>query len=131
MAKPGANLQQVLYSFALRFIGSLAEWYHGLGEYRQLQFIQAASIDLVLNVIHREFMGSDTNTLEEARHEFFERRCCSYERQDMYHHYKEMLKLYHLLVGPDDPTLKHAFIKSFNKELLEETFRLIKLKNKE
>lgn len=42
-----------------------------------------------------------------------------------------MLKLYHLLVGPDDPTLKHAFIKSFNKELSEEVFKIMKTKNKD
>lgn len=36
-----------------------------------------------------------------------------------------------MLGGMDDPSLKHAFIKSFPKKLADETFCLMKLKNKQ
>lgn len=41
-----------------------------------------------------------------------------------------MCKKYHMLSKIDDPSMKHAFITSFLKKLSNETFRIMKFKNK-
>lgn len=66
---------------------------------------------------------------KEACWEYFQIKC-SFQKQDLFKHYKETCKRYHLLNGIDDPSMKHAFITSFPEERLVETFKLLKLKNK-
>lgn len=41
MARPCANLGKVFYNFALKFIGTLFEWYVALKEYRQIEFLHS------------------------------------------------------------------------------------------
>jgi hypothetical protein len=53
-------------------------------------------------------------------------KCCSYLRFDLERHFKEMCRWYHILSGPDDPSLKHAFLASIPRDLADETFRLFK-----
>ena len=41
MLRPGATPQKILKEFNSRFTGSLRDWFESLGQYRQLQLIQA------------------------------------------------------------------------------------------
>jgi hypothetical protein len=41
-------------------------------------------------------------------------------------HFKDMCRRYHILSGPDDPSLKHAFLASIPRDLSDETFKLFK-----
>jgi hypothetical protein len=53
-------------------------------------------------------------------------KCCSYLRSDLERHFKDICRRYHILSGPDDASLKHAFLVSIPRDLANETFRLFK-----
>lgn len=67
---------------------------------------------------------------DEAKFEYFKMKCCSFQRPDLFKHYKEIYKRYHMLSGINGLSTKHAFISSLPKEISSQTFRLIKVKNK-
>uniref|UniRef100_A0A6N2MSM9 Uncharacterized protein n=1 Tax=Salix viminalis TaxID=40686 RepID=A0A6N2MSM9_SALVM len=112
MLKDGVTLRDALQQFTAKFSGTLWDWFHALGDYRQLQFMNSASLSEALGWLHYEFLGEALNDKEIARYEFFKMKCCSYLRSDLEKHFKEMCRRYHILSGPDDPSLKHAFLAS-------------------
>lgn len=57
MARPGATLERMLYSFVFKFTGTLFEWCISFGEYRQIEFIRSNSIIIALAGIQNEFIG--------------------------------------------------------------------------
>lgn len=71
-----------------------------------------------------------SNLLEEAHFEYFKMRCYSFQKSNLLQHYKKMCKRHQILGGVDDPSMKHAFITSFLKAFSDETFHLMKVKNK-
>ena len=126
MLKDGATLRDALQQFSAKFSGTLWDWFHALGDYRQMQFVNSASLSEALGWLHYEFLGEALNDKEIARYEYFKMKCCSYLRSDLERHFKKMCRRYHILSGPDDPSLKHAFLASIPRDLADETFRLFK-----
>nr|TKS11584.1 hypothetical protein D5086_0000071770 [Populus alba] len=96
------------------------------GDYRQMQFVNSASLSKALGWLHYEFLGEALNDKEIAWYEYFKMKCCYYLRSDLERHFKDMCRRYHILSGPDDPSLKHAFLTSIPRDLVEETFILFK-----
>jgi len=126
MLKDGATLRDALQQFSAKFSGTLWDWFHALGDYRQMQFVNSASLSEALGWLHYEFLGEALNDKEIARYEYFKMKCCSYLRSDLERHFKDMCRRYHILSGPDDPSLKHAFLASIPRDLAYKTFRLFK-----
>lgn len=69
MARPRPNLKRVLYSFTLKFTGTLVEWYNALKKYCQLEFIHSESTTNAISWLHYQFLGLETNMYGEARFE--------------------------------------------------------------
>ena len=62
--KPGSNVRQILSRFVLRFTEILHDWCTNLGEYCQLQFLQAANVEQALGYVYQEFCGQDGQIVE-------------------------------------------------------------------
>ena len=69
MLRTGATPRTVLKEFSSRFTRSLRDWFESLGQYKQLQLIQA-KIPQVLGLIYDQFLGEATVTNEQTRREF-------------------------------------------------------------
>jgi hypothetical protein len=91
-----------------------------------MQFVNSASLSEALGWLHYEFLGEALNDKEIARYKYFKMKCCSYLRSDLERNFKDMCQRYHILSGPNDPSLKHAFLASIPRDLAYETFRLFK-----
>ncbi|KAL5548784.1 hypothetical protein UlMin_004015 [Ulmus minor] len=128
--KPRAQPRTILLQFVSRFTGILQDWWINLGEYRQIQFLQIASVELALDHIYAELCGQEAQVTERLRAEFFKMKCCSMQRKDLEKHYREMTKRFYLIGGVDDPNLKQAFLSSIPNILGEETFRLLSTSGK-
>ncbi|KAH9698068.1 hypothetical protein KPL71_023866 [Citrus sinensis] len=114
--KPNAQPENVLREFMAHSTGSLRDWLESLGEYRQVQFMQAP-IGTALNIIHEQFIGERTASKEADRKEYHQMRCCSLKRHLLESHYKRMSILFYKLNGFNEPSLKHVFIASLPTEL--------------
>ncbi|KAL5577277.1 hypothetical protein UlMin_018976 [Ulmus minor] len=128
--KPRAQSRTILLQFVSRFTGILQDWWINLEEYRQIQFLQIASVELALDHIYTEFCGQEAQVIERLRAEFFKMKCCSMQRKDLEKLYREMTKRFYLIGGVDDPNLKQAFLSSILDPLGEETFRLLSTSGK-
>ncbi|GJR07945.1 hypothetical protein Tco_0790597 [Tanacetum coccineum] len=51
-------IDEVIKRFLTRLQGRLKDWYHSLGEYRQLQIQQSISLKAFMSIIYSEFIGS-------------------------------------------------------------------------
>ena len=105
MLKDGATLRDALQKLSAKFSSTLWDWFYALGDYRQMQFVNNASLSEALGWLHYEFLGETLNDKEIARYEYFKMTCCSYLRSDLERYFKEMCQRYHILSGPDDPSL--------------------------
>ena len=103
-------------------MGSLIDWFESLGQYRQLQLIQAG-IPQVLGLIYDQFLGEAIVANEQTKREFHIMKCCSLQIKDLDSHYKRMSTMYYKLNGINDPLLKHVFIASLSKEIQPELQR--------
>ncbi|KAL5548138.1 hypothetical protein UlMin_003369 [Ulmus minor] len=128
--KPRAQPRTILLQFVSRFTSILQDWWINLGEYRQIQFLQIASVELALDHIYTEFCGQEPQVTEILRAEFFKMKCCFMQWKDLEKHYREMTKRFYLIGGVDDPNLKQAFLSSILDPLGEETFRLLSTSGK-
>ena len=128
MLKDDATFRDALQKFSTKFSGTLWHWFHALGDYRQMQFVNIAFLFEALGWLHYEFIGEALNDKEIARYEYFKMKCCFYLRSDLERHFKEMCQRFHILSGPDDTSLKHAFLASIPRDLADETFRLFKIR---
>ncbi|KAH9801794.1 hypothetical protein KPL71_001159 [Citrus sinensis] len=122
MLRTGATPQTVLKEFSSCFMGSLRDWFESLGQYRQLQLIQA-EISQVLGLIYEQFLGEITAANEQIRREFCLMKCYSLQIRDLDFHYKMMSTMYYKLNGFNDPSLKHVFVASLPKEIKPELQR--------
>ncbi|GKC75031.1 putative zinc finger, CCHC-type containing protein [Tanacetum coccineum] len=59
----------VIKRFLTRLQGCLKDWYHSLGEYRQLQIQQSISPEAFMSIIYSEFIGSPWEHTAHAREE--------------------------------------------------------------
>ena len=66
MLRTGATSQTILKEFSSRFTGSLRNWFESLGQYKQLQLVQA-EIPQVLGIIYEQFLGEATAANEQTR----------------------------------------------------------------
>jgi len=94
MLKDGATLRDALQQFFAKFSGILWDWFHALGDYRQMQFVNSSSLSEALGWLHYEFLGEALNDKEIARYEYFKMKCCSYLRSDLERHFKDMCRRY-------------------------------------
>jgi hypothetical protein len=92
MLKDGVTLRDALQQFSAKFSGTLWDWLHALGDYRQMQFVNSASLSEALGWLHYEFLEEALNDKEIARYEYFKMKCCSYLRFDLERHFKDMCR---------------------------------------
>ncbi|KAK2662932.1 hypothetical protein Ddye_001506 [Dipteronia dyeriana] len=100
------NTETILREFVSRFTRSLRDWYQDLGEYRQLQLVRCGSVSQAMGILFREFIGDASQFYKQTRQEFFEIRCCSRDRREIYFHYRRMSFRYHALSGINDESLR-------------------------
>ncbi|GJS47538.1 putative zinc finger, CCHC-type containing protein [Tanacetum coccineum] len=103
----------VIKRFLTRLQGRLRDWYHSLGEYRQLQIQQSISPEAFMSTIYSEFIGSPWEHTTHAREEFLKMKCCSFQKKDLEKHYDRMSQRFYCLNGVDDVNLKQVFLNSF------------------
>ncbi|GJR02315.1 hypothetical protein Tco_0525299 [Tanacetum coccineum] len=72
------TIDVVIKRFLTRLQGRLRDWYHSLGEYRQLQIQQSISPKAFMSIIYSEFIGSPWEHTTHAREEFLKMKCCSF-----------------------------------------------------
>ncbi|GAA0170597.1 hypothetical protein LIER_24822 [Lithospermum erythrorhizon] len=65
----------------------------------------------------------------QAREEYLAMKCCSFKRKDLKKHYEKMCKRFYTLGGIDDVNLKQAYLKSLLEPLVNETVRILSMKN--
>nr|GEX17570.1 putative zinc finger, CCHC-type [Tanacetum cinerariifolium] len=109
--------------------GSLIDWYHSLGEYRQLQIQQSISPEAFVSIIYSEFIGSPWEHTAHAREEFLKMKCCSFQKKDLEKHYDRMSWRFYFINGVDDVNLKQVFLNSFPESLGNEAYRALEAKN--
>lgn len=96
----------MLYQFAVRFIGSLEDWYIYLNELSLIRILNSNSITEAIGKIHAKFVGNVANLMEVNRCEFFKMKCYFYQRKDLEKHFQEMTKRLHILHRIDGLNLK-------------------------
>ncbi|GJY69753.1 putative zinc finger, CCHC-type containing protein [Tanacetum coccineum] len=69
------TIDVVIKRFLTRLQGRLRDWYHSLGEYRQLQIQQSMSPEAFMSIIYSEFIGSPWEHAAHAREEFLKMKC--------------------------------------------------------
>ena len=74
-------------------------------------------VGTALNIIHEQFIGEKTASIDADRKEYHQMKCCSLKRHLLESHYKRMSILFYKLNGFNDPSLKHVFIASLPSEL--------------
>ncbi|GJU12547.1 hypothetical protein Tco_1134943 [Tanacetum coccineum] len=72
------TIDVVIKRFLTRLQGRLRDWYHILGEYRQLHIQQSISPEAFMSIIYSEFIGSPWEHTAHAREEFLKMKCCSF-----------------------------------------------------
>ncbi|GKA55023.1 hypothetical protein Tco_0753972 [Tanacetum coccineum] len=99
-------------SFEHLLQGRLKDWYHSLGEYRQLQIQQSISPEAFMSIIYSEFIGSPWECTAHAKEEFLKMKYCFY-----------------YLNGVDDVNLKQVFLNSFPESLGNEAYQALEARN--
>ncbi|MCH95308.1 polyprotein-like, partial [Trifolium medium] len=79
--------------------GTLKEWYHNLGTFKQDELHRLENVAAVLGVLHNEFIGDMEIFDRKSRQEFFEMRYCSLKVKDLEKHYQRMSQRYYVLNG--------------------------------
>ncbi|CAK8578667.1 unnamed protein product [Lathyrus sativus] len=57
MMKTSADSYKIIEEFCYRMTGTMKEWYHNLGAFKQDELHRLETIASVLGVLHREFIG--------------------------------------------------------------------------
>ncbi|GKC41110.1 putative zinc finger, CCHC-type containing protein [Tanacetum coccineum] len=123
------TIDVVIKRFLTRLQGRLRDWYHSLGEYRQLQIQQSISPEAFMSIIYSEFIGSPWEHTTHAREEFLKMKCCSFQKKDLEKHYDRMSQRFYCLNGVDDVNLKQVFLNSFPESLGNEAYRALEARN--
>ncbi|GKA85638.1 hypothetical protein Tco_0807292 [Tanacetum coccineum] len=110
------TINVVIKRFLTRLQRRLRDWYHSLGEYRQLQIQQSISPEAFMSIIYSEFIGSPWEHTAHAREEFLKMECCSFQKKDLEKHYDRMSQRFYCLNGVDDVNLKQKkFLAEFER----------------
>ncbi|GKB43905.1 hypothetical protein Tco_0888847 [Tanacetum coccineum] len=123
------TIDVVIKRFLTRLQGCLRDWYHSLGEYRQLQIQQSISLEAFMSIIYLELIGSPWEHAAHAREEFLKMKCCSFQKKDLEKHYDRMSQRFYCLNGVDDVNLKQVFLNSFPESLGNEAYRALEARN--
>ncbi|PKH70316.1 hypothetical protein CRG98_050072, partial [Punica granatum] len=118
---------ELMTNFVSRFTGTLRNWWIGLADQEQVQFIVSSPTEAV-HILHVYFVGLPSELKELKRKEFFERKCCSYERKYLDLHFKHMVRLFYELGA--DISLKQAFLSSIPASLEGAAERLLQARGK-
>ncbi|GJS73986.1 putative zinc finger, CCHC-type containing protein [Tanacetum coccineum] len=123
------TIDVVIKRFLNRLQGRLRDWYHSLGEYRQLHIQQLISPEAFMSIIYLEFIGSPWEHTAYAREEFLKMKCCSFQKKDLEKHYNRMSQRFYCLNGVDDVNLKQVFLNSFSESFGNEAYQALEARN--
>ncbi|KAL2531113.1 Uncharacterized protein Adt_04464 [Abeliophyllum distichum] len=118
----------VIKSFLARLTGFMKDWFDSLGQYRQLQYLNAPTVDEFMNALYWEFCEKQDHLKDISCEEFFKLKCCSYNPKDLNKHFENAVRRFYLIGGMDDPNIKQAFLESIPQPLGQETLRVIEMK---
>ncbi|CAK8571216.1 unnamed protein product [Lathyrus sativus] len=105
--------------------GTMKEWYHNLGAFKQDELHRLETTASVLGVLHREFIGDMEIFDRKNIQEFFEMKCYSLKTKDLDKHYHRMAHRYYVLNGYNDPSLKNTYVSSLPQELQPKIHRML------
>ncbi|KAL2486358.1 Reverse transcriptase domain-containing protein [Abeliophyllum distichum] len=108
LQRPHMTHSTVIESFLARLTGFKKDWFDSLGQYRQLQYLNAPTIDEFMNALYCEFCGKQDHLKDIAREEFFKLKCCSYNPKDINKHFENAVRRFYLIGGMDDPNIKQV-----------------------
>ncbi|CAI8609583.1 unnamed protein product [Vicia faba] len=117
MMKTNADNYKVIEEFCCRMTGTMKEWYHNLGAFKQDELHHLESTTNILGVLHQEFIRDMDMFNRKDRQEFFEMKCCSLKTKDLDKHYHRMSQRFYLLNGYNDPSLKNTYVSSLPHEI--------------
>ncbi|KAL5981483.1 hypothetical protein ACLOJK_015545 [Asimina triloba] len=72
IGSPGAEMRKILQLFVNGFQGRIKDWWIGLREYRQLQFLALKDYETVIACFQAEFLGEPIHMEELAREEYLQ-----------------------------------------------------------
>ncbi|KAI5391035.1 hypothetical protein KIW84_076048 [Lathyrus oleraceus] len=72
MMKTSENNYKIIEEFCCRMTGTMKEWYHNLGTFKQDELHRLETTANILGVLHREFVGDMEIFDRKNRQEFFE-----------------------------------------------------------
>nr|GEU83963.1 putative zinc finger, CCHC-type [Tanacetum cinerariifolium] len=123
------TIDVVIKRFLTRLQGRLRDWYHKLGEYRQLQIQQSISPEAFMGIIYSKFIVSPWGHTSHTREEFLKMKCCSFQKKDLVKHYDRVSQRFYCINGVDDVNLKQVFLKSFPESLGNEEYWALEARN--
>ncbi|CAK8570045.1 unnamed protein product [Lathyrus sativus] len=106
-------------------IGTMKEWYHNLGDFKQDELHHLQTTASVLEHLHREFISDMEIFDRKSRQEFFDMKFCSLKIKDLDKHYHRMAQRYYVLNGYNDPSLKNTYVSSLPQELQPEIHKML------
>ncbi|KAI5434801.1 hypothetical protein KIW84_021568 [Lathyrus oleraceus] len=83
MMKTSADSYKIIEEFCCRMTGTMKEWYHNLGSFKQDELHRLETTANILGVLHRELIGDMEMFDSKNRQEFFEMKCCSLKTKDL------------------------------------------------
>lgn len=87
MMKTSADSYKIIEEFCCRMSGTMKEWYHNLGTFKQDELHLLETTTNIIDVLHREFIGDMEIFDRKSRQEFFEMKCFSLKIKDLDKHY--------------------------------------------
>ncbi|KAL2491172.1 putative zinc finger protein [Abeliophyllum distichum] len=125
---PHMTHSTVIKSLLARLTGFMKDWFDFLGQYRQLQYLNAPTVDEFMNALYWKFCGKQDHLKDIAREEFFKLKCCFYNPKDLNKHFENAVRRLYLIGEMDDPNIKQAYLESIPQPLGQETLRVIEMR---
>ncbi|KAI5409459.1 hypothetical protein KIW84_055047 [Lathyrus oleraceus] len=125
MMKTSADSYKIIEEFCYRMTGTMKEWYHNIGTFKQDKLHRLETTSNILGVLHCEFIGDMEMFDRKNRLKFFEMKCCSLKIKDLDKHYHRMAQRYYVLNGYNDPSLKNTYVSPLPQELQPEIHRML------
>ncbi|KAL4388769.1 hypothetical protein GQ457_09G024330 [Hibiscus cannabinus] len=112
---------EILSEFVSRFTGTLRDWWNTVSQPDQVIFLTRQNFPEVLQILHTVFLGNQDDLKALKKKEFFKRKCCSPEKNDLQKHFTIMTKLFYFLGA--DSNLKHTILASIPEILQNAVLR--------
>lgn len=106
LQKPQATQAEIIAQIPPRLLGRLKEWWTNLVEYRQMQALQSVNVKTFITHLHNEFIGAPFYQIDKQREEYFQMKCCSFQKSDLKKYYAGMSSRFYAINGIDDANLK-------------------------